>query len=863
MTARLTDATADRYRIERELGQGGMATVYLAQDLKHKRWVAVKVLKPELAAVLGAERFVQEITTTAALQHPHILPLFDSGEAGGFLYYVMPFIDGETLRSKLNRETQLGIEESIRIATDVASALHYAHQHGVIHRDIKPENILLHDGRPMVADFGIALAVSAAAGGRMTETGLSLGTPHYMSPEQATAEKEITARSDTYSLASVLYEMLTGSPPHVGASAQQIIMKIVTEEAQPVTKLRRAVPPNVAAAVAQALEKLPADRFDSARAFGEALQNPGFTTVRMAVTPRAAAPLYQRPVLLATIAVVACALALSGWLRSPHSAERGRPWRTRIMLPGSAQVGSGISLSADGSVLIYDGSGQLWLRTARAVDPVPIAGTRGAEYPAISPDGRRVAFLLRASLAVMPLTGGEPSIVMKNVPYASWFDWMDDDHIVLPVVGGLVRVTIADGNTEPLTTIDSAAGDIYHISSSSLPDGKGALFTIFGRNPDSSVIAVVGPKGGKVTRLLVGMAATYARPNHLIVSRADGSIIAVPFDVDRRQVTGSPVSLVAGLRTGAFSPVGFSSVSDDGRLIYIAGGATTEPLSELVWVDRSGGATQTAPGWTGLFQSVALSRDGRRTAVGVYDEQSEHLLIRDLTSGSVVRVVVPPDQLRDPVFSPDGQQVYFAALGTNRLLRVKVGGRAAPEQVTEAGTGVVGSPAFARDGELLYYQARSGEKIQLFRRTLSAGTSDTAVYVGVGGRHSQPSPDGLWLAFLTTNGAQTELHVRSTDMASSEDWRVRTSVNSRTSIRWSRAGDELFFVADDSLMAARISTSASFNAGAPRALFSTSGLRPVFDLAPDGRFLMIRARPDLQPPAELVMLERWTDLLTK
>src|SRR5688572_27184707 len=276
LPVRLNNALSDRYRIERELGQGGMATVFLAEDLKHKRKVALKVLKPELAAVLGADRFVQEITTTAALQHPHILPLFDSGTADGYLYYVMPFIQGETLRDKLNRETQLGVDEAVKIATEVADALHYAHTQGVIHRDIKPENILLANGRPMVADFGIALAVSAAAGGRMTETGLSLGTPHYMSPEQATAEKEISARSDIYSLASVLYEMLGGNPPHVGASAQQIIMKIVTEEAAPVTKLRKSVPPNVASAVACALEKLPADRFDSAREFANALQNPGY-----------------------------------------------------------------------------------------------------------------------------------------------------------------------------------------------------------------------------------------------------------------------------------------------------------------------------------------------------------------------------------------------------------------------------------------------------------------------------------------------------------------------------------------------------------------------------------------------------------
>src|SRR5678815_4650763 len=187
ITERLSAALVGRYRIERHLGEGGMASVYLAEDLKHDRKVAVKVLKPELAAVLGAERFVVEIKTTASLQHPHILPLFDSGSADGFLYYVMPFIDGETLRAKLDRETQLGIDDGIKIAIDVADALDYAHRRGVVHRDIKPENILLHEGRPVVADFGIALAVSAAADGRITESGLSLGTPHYMSPEQATA----------------------------------------------------------------------------------------------------------------------------------------------------------------------------------------------------------------------------------------------------------------------------------------------------------------------------------------------------------------------------------------------------------------------------------------------------------------------------------------------------------------------------------------------------------------------------------------------------------------------------------------------------------------------------------------------------
>ncbi len=225
---RLGAALAEHYAIERQVGAGGMATVYLARDLKHDRAVALKVLRPELAAVLGIERFLSEIRVTAHLQHPHILPLFDSGQAGGLIYYVMPHVEGESLRQRLEREKQLPIEEALGLAGGVASALGYAHRHGVIHRDIKPENVLFQDGQAVVADFGIALALSAAGGSRLTETGLSLGTPQYMSPEQATGDRVIDARSDIYSLASVLYEMLAGEPPHTGPTVQSVIAKVLT-----------------------------------------------------------------------------------------------------------------------------------------------------------------------------------------------------------------------------------------------------------------------------------------------------------------------------------------------------------------------------------------------------------------------------------------------------------------------------------------------------------------------------------------------------------------------------------------------------------------------------------------------------------
>ena len=243
LLGRLQSALADRYRLDRELGAGGMATVYLAEDVRHDRRVALKVLRPELAAVIGAERFLAEIKLTANLQHPHILPLFDSGEADGYLFYVMPFVEGETLRDRLNREKQLPVADAVRIATEVAAALDYAHRHGVVHRDIKPENILLHDGQALVADFGIALAASKAGGARMTETGMSLGTPHYMSPEQAMGEREITARSDVYALGAVLYEMLTGDPPFTGSTAQAVVARVVTESPRPLTAQRHTIPP--------------------------------------------------------------------------------------------------------------------------------------------------------------------------------------------------------------------------------------------------------------------------------------------------------------------------------------------------------------------------------------------------------------------------------------------------------------------------------------------------------------------------------------------------------------------------------------------------------------------------------------------
>jgi TolB-like protein len=340
---RLTRALADRYAIERELGSGGMATVYLAQDLKHDRQVAVKVLRPELAAALGPARFLQEIKIAANLRHPHILPLYDSGEADGFLYYVMPFVEGESLRDRLDREKQLAIDDALRVAREVADALSYAHGHGVIHRDIKPENILLESGHAVVADFGIARAVDAAGGERLTETGIALGTPAYMSPEQAAGEKDLDGRSDLYSLGCVLHEMLAGQPPFTGPTVESLVHQHLTREPPSVTAIRPSVPGSVAAALERSLAKTPADRFNPVALFSEALGSP--LSVVTSAPPAVAEPSarqwpLRRIALLAVVAAVVVAAALLLGRSSVRSPEEPSTAADRvIVLPYENRTG--------------------------------------------------------------------------------------------------------------------------------------------------------------------------------------------------------------------------------------------------------------------------------------------------------------------------------------------------------------------------------------------------------------------------------------------------------------------------------------------------------------------------------------------
>ena len=490
---RLNAALEGRYAIERELGEGGMATVYLADDLKHERKVALKVLKPELAAVVGAERFLAEIKTTANLQHPHILPLFDSGEADSFLFYVMPFVEGETLQDRIDREKQLPVDEAVGIATAVANALQTAHDQGIIHRDIKPANILLSRGEPLIADFGIALAIGAAGGGRLTETGLSLGTPYYMSPEQATGDQAVGSSTDTYALGSVLYEMLVGDPPYAGNTAQAVLGKIIAGDPVSAAKHRPSVPANVDAAIRCALEKLPADRFTSAQEFVRALDDPGFRRGGEAARGVAAGAGVWNT---SSIAFASLALVFAvgfGWLLlrlDPPQPVSRQVLSTEGWAGLETLFGRLVALAPDGSSMILPlDDSQLGLKMRGSTEITPIPGTEGGRHVVYSPEGQWIAYSVGTDLFKRPLVGGSPVRLAEDLATGTLgLAWLDDRTILYeqnvgaeePEGGRRRIVQIPDDGGEPLVVFwpETEIGEgsrFTPIWVSGLPGGRGAL----------------------------------------------------------------------------------------------------------------------------------------------------------------------------------------------------------------------------------------------------------------------------------------------------------------------------------------------------------------------------------------------------
>ena len=879
LQSRLQTALADRYRLDNEIGAGGMATVYLAHDIRHDRRVALKVLRPELAAVIGAERFLAEIKLTANLQHPHILPLFDSGEADSFLFYVMPFVAGETLRNRLVREKQLPVPEAVRIAAEVASALDYAHRHGVVHRDIKPENILLHEGQAMVADFGIALAASKASDDRMTETGMSLGTPHYMSPEQAMGAREITARSDVYALGAVLYEMLTGDPPFTGSTAQAIVARVVTETPRPLLPQRHTIPSHIEAAVLTALEKLPADRFGTAAAFAAALADPKYAAATTVASPVALPRARRRwdTVRLATLAVAALAIvaALWGWLRpapTPLVNRFSLLFRSAEGLRPSATAGN-IAISPDGTKLVYigpaEGGTRLWLREHDKLRPTPIPGTDGAVSPFFSPDGRQLGFIRNGrTVRILSLEGGPPLTLSDSIN-SSGGDWGSDGYVYIEVDSGLGRIRATGGPLEPIYKFSTERRDIGAEWPNALPGGRGLIFRLrrAGQAPSEFDIMGMTLPHGEARPLIRGIYARYAASGHLLVITADGKLLAVPFDPVKVALTGTPVALLEGVRSGPFEVD--LAVSTTGTLVYASGGSSG--LTRAFWVGRDGAASPVDSTWDpqGTISSVALSRDGKTLAVGLLRGAAQDIWVKQLPTGPFSRITFGDSAHFRASWSADGRSLlYITDRGT---------GGGLPYMTRADGTGPSRALFSSPFNFVHVIQSLDGRWLLLRRGLSEVGngdiygvkTGDTTLVplLTSPAREASPalSPDGRWLAYESDESGTNEVYVRPFPDVGSGRWQV--SLSGGNSPLWAHSGRELFYVnGRQEMVSIEVRPGPTFTVGEPKVLFPATSYNitptySLYDVAPDDRhFLMVRGVA-AEAQTELILTENWFEEL--
>ncbi len=785
MNEKLAAALADRYRIEREVGQGGMATVYLTHDLKHDRKVAIKVLRPELAAALGPERFLREIQTTANLRHPHILPLYDSGDADGALFYVMPLVEGESLRDRLNRERQLPIEDALRIAREVADALSYAHSRGIVHRDIKPENILLESGHAVVADFGIARAVSAAGGESLTRTGMAIGTPQYMSPEQASGEKDVDGRSDLYALGCVLYEMLGGQPPFTGVTMESLVHQHLAVEAPPISNLRPAVPAVIVDALARALAKNPADRFSPAANFAAALSVEGGGRI----PDRRAAPL--RTLLgLAGLGLVAAIVAVALLSRDSAGGSTATIGRT-TQVTRDAGLEVDPALSPDGNALAYaagpTNAMQIYVRQVSGGRPVALTSDPADNFrwPRWSPDGSQIAFQSNDGIYIVPALGGPPRRITRidqaalrsslawGTPIAG-FDWSPDGSRILWTHGGngegITVKTLSSGDTVTV----AAPGEAFAPAWS--PDGKSVAVTvgnsafIFGTgyfaNVSSAAIWIVPLDGSEPTRVTtdssLNVSAAWSPDGRSLfwVSDRDGSRDVYHQRIGRR---GAAVGVPRRLTTGTDAQ-GLTVSRGSGRLAYSrlsshsAVWSIPVPAREPVSIR---GATRITSG-NETIEDVDVSPDGQWLVFDSDRGGNPDLYVMPAGGGEARQITTDPAGDFSGDWAPDGHRIVFHSRrnGNRDLYTVEADGTGlkqwtnAPEEELD--------PDWAPDGQTVLFKLIGGPRqgfgtLKIQDKTspgfLPADVGDFAHWSPDGGSVVYQSPDGLRVQRVATGAA--------------------------------------------------------------------------------------------------------------
>ena len=865
--ARLSAALADRYRLEREIGAGGMATVYLAEDLRHHRQVAVKVFRPELAATLGSERFFREIEVAARLQHPHILPLHDSGEAGGYLYYVMPFVPGESLRERLTGHGELPIHDAVRILSEVVDALAYAHSMGVVHRDIKPDNVMLSGRHALVTDFGIAKAVSEATGRQaLTTAGIALGTPSYMAPEQAVADPHLDHRVDIYAVGAVGYEMLTGQPPFHGRSAQEILAAQVTQAPEPVTARRAAVPPVLAAVIMKCLEKRPADRWQSAEELLDQLEV--LATPSAGLTPTQSRPAVALPPKRGVprwlawagggALVAAGALALTLMQRQPATITLGK----RSAIAFAPEWETYVDISPDGKTLAYTRSDprgfEVLVQQADGGSAVPVT-TQLPGYQccgAFSPDGTRLLLWQQRTLEVMPTLGGQARTVVSAAPGSPaprWGDWAPDGN----------RIVFPQGDTLFVQSIDSsdkkavAAGEEIHSPAWS-PDGRWIVyvqgnpaFHING-NTASSAIRVVPAIGGssvvvaEATALNTSPIWVPGRRAILFISDREGGrdIYEVSLKGSGMPI-GNPVRITTGL-----NPERISISADGHRLAWSVITQTSNVWSIPIPARDSvplSSAHQVTTG-TQNIELAAASPDG----AWVYfdsDRSGNFDIWRQPTSGGEpAQLTTDPAGDFFPDVSPDGREIAFHSLrtGNREIFVMPAGGGPAAQVSNSPGDDRVAT--WSPDGRTLLWhdteREDSDSSLWISRRRDDGTWSPPAMLPGrelLG--HTQWSPDGRKIVSASAAGLMI------LEVASGRQTVIRSGI-APVYFAWAHDGQSIYGPVLDSTGRTVISAW-PIAGGRPRTLVYADnppiqGYRYGFDMVGDRFYLpLVEVRADV------------------
>jgi len=850
-----------------------MASVYLARDLKHDRDVAIKVLHPELAAALGGDRFLAEIKTTARLQHPHILPLLDSGEADGHLFYVMPFVAGETLRARLEREHLLSINDALRIGRDVAGALEYAHTLGIVHRDIKPENILLQDGHALVADFGISLAVQQAGGARMTQTGLSLGTPQYMSPEQAMGERTIDGRSDTYSLAAVVYEMLVGDPPFPGSTVQAIVARVMNEKPARIATRRERVPRHVEGAVLRGLEKLPADRWATAREFSAALDGSGAASDWVASDEESAASSERGKSHARSAAWLiggAAAVALiAGWLggRWTSRSEVASLLTVTSILPpaeGSFGEAQSIALSPDGRRLAFvfatsSGSQALWVRSLDDLDAKRVPGSIGADIPFWSPDGHSIGFFAKGFLQVVNEKGDVRQLCSVTQPMSA--SWGPADVILFSDRAGVSTVPAGGGTCRLMVP----RGNYPAPRAAFLPDGKRFAYSR-GRGAD----LVIADEAGRTLGTLPVRPSVFAflPPNYLIYpNQGDGRAIDIrPFDLGTRAWSGDVVRLLNGVRSRA--GVNTFSVSPSGSLAYLPGS-----IDRAYFIFDATGLVDTVP-LEGAWSVSARKRGigpptiavaGSTVGLWLYDLDGKHLTRVALHDSTIVSAATPGIGATFPEFSPDGKRLAYTANQYSQC-GLNVHDLAADSDRVVTRVPAVTSAALTCLAPMDWFS--DGNRLLVKRdTTLEVMGLDASVTARVSrpGRiwEGHLSPDGSRVAYASDETGRAEVYVQTLPTG------LPTPV-SREGGRWpgwSEDGHSLYFMTPNGRIQ-KATINGTTLVGAPRTVLTVSEWRRnTFDdyvvgfvVVGDGERFIVR-----QSPAALgvAYVQNWRSLLSR